>query len=151
MGMKMVETIVCMVRSGGGMLAAQDRAIEMAEQNDCQLVFLHIVNTNELDLDNEVLCKAASEEMTWLGNMTLSLVQKRASLEGIQAKTELRYGSLFEEARDFLIEKRANRLFLGSPYPYVENFEEKMRRIRRFADRIVQETGIPVDIVVADK
>jgi nucleotide-binding universal stress UspA family protein len=139
-----------MVRSGGGGRAAQERAVEIAQRDNCRLIFLHVVDTVDLLLENESLGDAAREEMTWLGNMTLSLIKKETWSKGVQAETEIRYGSVFNEACAFLREVNACRLLLGSPHQLVGDYNARLEKVHNFARRINQETGITVDVIVGD-
>lgn len=147
----MIDTLVCMVRSAGSGRAAQERSVELALENDLRLIFLHIINMNEMPFDNNDLCNAAREEMTWLGNMTLSLAQKRAWENGVKSNIVIRYGSVFEETCTFLREVQACRLVVGSPHPQIEDYDDRLVQITQFASRITQETGIPVEIVTRDQ
>ena len=147
----MSDTLVCMVRSAGSGRAPQERSVVLALENDFRLIFLHVINMNEMPFENNDLCNAATEEMTWLGNMTLSLAQKRAWQKGVKSNIEIRYGSVFEEACSFLREVQACLLVLGSPHPQVEDYDDHLAQITQFAERITQETGIPVEIVTRDQ
>jgi nucleotide-binding universal stress UspA family protein len=144
---KMVDVLVCMVRSGSGGRAAQRQSINMALRDNSRLIFLHVINTGDLVLENESLCDAAREEMTWIGNMTLNLVRKQAWAAGVQAETAIRYGSVFDEACKFLREVDADHLLIGSPHPKVENYELRLTKVQDFAGRLANETGVTAEVV----
>ena len=64
----------------------------------------------------------------------------------IQIETAIRFGPIIETTVAFLQESPVERLFLGSPYSNTPDYEDKLRRVREFAEQVSEATGVQVMI-----
>jgi Universal stress protein family len=140
--------VVCMVRGGESGRLVQEKAAAFSIQENLTLVFLHIVDQRVFSSENESLIKAWRDEMTWLGLVTLGLARKRAEDRGLKTETVILHGPIYETTIKFLKENTISRLFIGSPHIGAEDFDQRLNKIKIFAEKIQQDTG--VDVVIAN-
>jgi nucleotide-binding universal stress UspA family protein len=143
----MSERIVCMVRGGASGRKLQEHGIRLAKECEGHLIFLHIIDIESLGLKNPKLLEAAREEMTWLARITLGLAYRRARSADVDVERVVRYGKLYDSVLDYLKEHPADRMLMGSPYPDVEDYEQRLQKIQQFARLLEDQTGVVVDIV----
>lgn len=142
----MNSRVVCMVRGGEAGRKVQRQAINYALNKNFPLVFLHIIYLGGLSDKEEALLESARMEMTWLARVTLNLARTRASRAGIQAEIAIRNGPILETTIAFLRESPVDRIFIGSPDEGAPGYLENSARLREFATRISEATGVPVSI-----
>lgn len=138
--------IVCATRGGAGSRAAQERAIKYAQQQECDLIFLYIIDASGIDEADERLKPAVKEELYWLGRTLLEIAQLRAKNANISSEVVIREGNVQEEISRYLQESSATILFLGAPRgtttaSFGDDFVEQM------ASDIQYQSGLPVEIV----
>jgi len=139
-------SIVCATRGGAGSRAVQEKAISYAQESDSKLVFLYIVDTNNVNGIEESLQEALQDELNWLGNALLNIAHKRAKNHRIASKIVIREGKVIDEICNFLEEESADLLLLGAPRGTSASTLGD-DPVERFAESIEHESGVPVEIV----
>jgi hypothetical protein len=142
----MDTSIVCMVRGGESGRLVQEMAIEAAMKENHILIFLHIIDPHGFSARNETSKKAWLDEMIWLGQVTLGLARQRALGRGIRCKLTILTGPIFSTTVQFVKENSVAQLFIGSPHDDCLDYEQRLARIRKFADQIYSATGAKVII-----
>jgi hypothetical protein len=140
-----------MVRGGEASRIVQEQAIRFASQNNKKLVFLHIIDLSSLGLGNEILLDAARTEVTWLARVNLNLAYRRARRSEIPSETVILYGPIFRSVVDFLQDRKPDCLFLGTPREGMKDYEERIARVRQFAEHITDATSVSVCIGSGDE
>ena len=138
--------IVCATRGGAGSRAVQEKAIECAQQLECDLIFLFIVDVSGMDEADEKLKPAVKDELYWLGHTLLQIAQRRAKNANINSEVVIREGNVQEEIRRYLRESSASLLLLGAPRGtttarFGDDYVEQM------ANEIQEQSGVSVEIV----
>ena len=139
-------SIVCATRGGAGSRAVQEKAISYAQESGSRLIFLHIVDTNNVNGIEESLQVALQYELNWLGNALLNIAHKRAENHRIASKIVIREGKVSDEIVSFLEEESADLLLLGAPRD-ISASTLGDDPVERFAESIERESGVPVEIV----
>lgn len=145
-GKQAAGSIVCATRGGAGSRAVQERAISYAQESGSKLVFLYIVDTNNVNGIEESLQVALQYELNWLGNALLNIAHKRAEYRRIASKIVIREGKVADEIVSFLEEESADLLLLGAPRGTSASTLGD-DQVERFAESIERESGVPVEIV----
>jgi uncharacterized protein YciW len=65
----------------------------------------------------------------------------------VEVKRVVRYGKLLDATIEYLTENPAQRLLMGSPHPEVENYEDRLAKIKQFARQLEDKTGAVVGVV----
>jgi len=107
--------IVCATRGGEGSRAVQQRAIELAVERSCHLVFLYVIDSDRAEGLDGHLQRAVDRELSWIARTLLAIAVKRASDANVDAGSSVRRGDVLEEIRQFLVDKDADLLLLGAP------------------------------------
>lgn len=137
--------IVCATRGGEGSRAAQERAIQYAQENQDKLVFIYVVDFKTLDDFDDSLLPSVRDELNWLGKSLLGIARNRAVHSGITAEIVIREGDVRLVIEEFLLESEAKILFLGAPRGTTANvFGDDA--IEHFAQRIQDDTGVKVEV-----
>lgn len=138
--------IVCATRGGAGSRAVQERAIKYAQQQECGLIFLYVIDVSGMDEADERLKPAVKEELYWLGRTLLQIAHHRAKNANINSEVVIREGNVQEEISRYLLESSATILFIGAPRgTTATNFGDDF--IEQIASNIQDQSGVPVEIV----
>lgn len=138
--------IVCATRGGAGSRAVQEKAIKYAQQQECDLIFLYIIDVSGMDEADERLKPAVKEELYWLGRTLLQIAQRRAKNANISSEVVIREGNVQEEIRRYLRESSATILLLGAPRgTTTATFGDDA--VEQMASDIQDQSGVPVEIV----
>ena len=143
--------IVCATRGGKASYLLQARATQLARAEQKALVFVYIVNTENLGEMSKKMTGAAREELTWFGNALLKVAQARARRAGVEAEILLREGGVREQIENVLREKNADLLVLGASR---EQHSEPLfapDALTQFARRVEEATGVEVRILTLDE
>ena len=141
--------ILCPVRGGSASQKLAEIAIELAQQGDGKLIFLHVINEAGFDAaadPTEVI--RGQEEMRTLGEGILLLAQRQAQAQGVTAQTEIRLGDLEQEIVQLVKESEATLVVLG--YPEREEATEQKTaedQVWALAATIQTQTGVQVQVV----
>jgi len=146
-----IEKIVCATRGGEASQILQAKAIQLARKEKKGLVFVYIVNVENLGELSENMARAAREELTWFGNALLKVAQLRAQRAGVHAEIIVSEGNVREKIEEVLREKEASLLVLGAPRSQASApvFEEDGQT--QFARQIENDTGVEVRIIALDE
>lgn len=138
--------IVCATRGGAGSRAVQQRAIQYAQQQGHELVFLFVIDTTSLRELEEKMGAAVREELYWLGRTLLLIARRRADNAHIASEVVIREGVVRDEIISFLDERSADLLLLGAPRGTTDTlFGDDA--IEQYARSIQTQSGVPVEIV----
>jgi hypothetical protein len=107
--------ILCAIRGGEASQRLQDIGINLAKEQQKEIVFLYVVNTAFLDTASAVLRETVTVEMEKLGEFLLLMAQERAKKQGVVAGTEIRYGILRDEIEEAAGSPDISTVVLGTP------------------------------------
>lgn len=139
--------IVCATRGGEASLRTQEKAIELAQERGCELVFLYIVDPSFAGDIEEAMLATLTDELRRLGKCLLRLAQTRAREHGQAARTAIRRGRIQQTITAFLQEVEASVLVIGSPQPGAGPQAFDRERLSGFAAAVQQATGVEVVVV----
>ena len=142
-------SIVCATRGGAGSRAVQEQAVRHAIERGQNLIFLYVVDTSGLSEADETLREAVEIELDWLGRTLLRIAQIRAENEGTASTVVIRQGRAVAEICSFISEQAAELLLLGAPRGTTASIIGD-DPIEILAERICQQTGVPVEVVRPD-
>lgn len=138
--------VICATRGGEGSWAAQNAAIQHAQEHETMVVFLYVVSPQVEAEGNDALLPAVRDELTWLGRTLLELGKKRAIVAGVSAETATLEGNVQQQITAYIRERKATHLFLGAPRGTTSNvFGDD--EIEKFALEIAGGSGIHVEVV----
>ena len=142
-------SIVCATRGGAGSRAVQEHAVRHARERGQNLIFLYVVDTSGLSEADETLREAVEIELDWLGRTLLRIAQIRAENEGTASTVVIRQGRVVAEICSFISEQAAELLLLGAPRGTTASIigDDPLEIL---AERICQQTGVPVEVVRPD-
>ncbi len=138
--------VVCLVRGGEAGRETQQQAISYAKKAGKELVFLHIINLADFEIENKDLQDSVRTELTWLAHINLSQARQRAERHGLKANIAIRHGSFFDTVTNYVRENPVNRLYVGLPRQNREDNEKRLNRVQSFASRLTEITGVEVVI-----
>jgi nucleotide-binding universal stress UspA family protein len=139
--------IVCATRGGEASVRTQEKAIELAQERGCELVFLYVVDPSFAGNVEEAMVAVLTDELRRLGRCLLRLAQTRAREQDQAARTAIRRGRLQETITAYLQEVEASVLVIGSPQPGPEPQTFDRERLSGFATAVQQATGVEVVVV----
>ena len=142
-------SIVCATRGGAGSRAVQEQAVQHANQRGQELIFLYVTDTSGLSEADESLREAVEIELDWLGRTLLRIAQIRAKNVGTESTVVIRQGRVVAEICSFISERAAELLLLGAPRGTTASIIGD-DPVEKLAERIYQETGVPVEVVRPD-
>jgi len=139
--------IVCATRGGEASLRTQEKAIELAQERGCELVFLYIVDPSFAGDIEEAMLATLTDELRRLGKCLLCLAQTRARERGQAARTAIRRGRIQQTITAYLQEVEASVLVIGSPQHGAGPQTFDRERLSGFAAAVQQATGVEVVVV----
>ena len=142
-----MNNIVCMIRGGEASRAVQERALALAQQDHKPVVFIHVTTMPSSVAANDALTQVAGRELSWLGQVVLSMARKRALARGVEVQTVMRFEPVYEAILTYLQENNADILLLGRPHVAIPDYEARYQQVQQFAQRLTEATGVAVEIV----
>jgi nucleotide-binding universal stress UspA family protein len=139
--------IVCATRGGAASRRTQERAIQLAQENDALLIFLFVADTSGAGQLESPLAEAVADELVQLGHRLLAIARERAAGQGVTAQTAVRVGRVREVAEEFLREVGAGQLVVGASNAASEPQILLPGEINSFAQGVQAATGVPVLVV----
>jgi nucleotide-binding universal stress UspA family protein len=137
--------IVCATRGGEPSQAAQDLAIRLAKENNEELVFLYVADTDVLARTSDTRPHEIAHDLTRLGEFILIIAQERAQAAGVaKVRWEVRLGSMRQQIRQFVEESGADKLVLGRPVSRGAEQVFSPSGLDEFAIELEKETGVKV-------
>lgn len=123
-----MDVILCATRGGEASIKTQQRAIELAKENNAKLVFIFVADVRFLEHYTAPRVPSMEGEMEHLGEFLLLMAKERAEKSGVEADFTVRKGdfraALIEAAKDV----GASLIVLGRPaddnvttMDYIEN------------------------------
>jgi nucleotide-binding universal stress UspA family protein len=134
-----MSLIVCATGNGDRSRSVQARAVEAARRQQKRLVFVHVVDVEQLAELDESLKEAAQAELVWLGSAIMRLAQDRAQRLGVHAESVVLYGNVCSALEEFLTHQPVDLLLMG---------EASNATLLSFARHVQDDLGIPVQLVV---
>jgi nucleotide-binding universal stress UspA family protein len=140
-----VSTILCPTRGGEASYPTQDRAIQLAKEQDATLFFLHVSNVEFLDwLASPVLVDLESE-LKHMGEFMLVMAQERAQKAGVKADIVCKSGDFQEALFETIEENDIDCVILGSPVG--ETAYTTKQYLESLIQKIINQTGVDVLVV----
>lgn len=141
-----MSSIICATRAGEGSRAVQLAAIDQAKANGQNVVFLYIIETDQINRVDESLRSSMRAELYWLAKTLLRIAEQRALSAGVRAELLTREGQIRDEINQVVLSSDANCLLLGAPR---QNKTDKFdtEEIEAFAQSIAEFNGITVKII----
>lgn len=133
-----MSVIVCATGNGRQSRLVQGRAIELARQQQKQLIFVHVVDVQQVPSLDSSLRQAAEAELAWLGAAILRLAQDRAHRQGVHAESVVLFGDVQTALKAFLRQHPVDLLLMG---------QATNPGMSAFARHVQDDLGIPVQIV----
>ena len=110
----MPKMILCPTRGGEGSYPNQDRAIAIAEERDCDVIFLYVTNVEFLGLTAAPKLIDIEHEMDEMGEFMLAMAEERAEKAGVNASTIVRRGQFRTVLANVIGEFQIDTVVLGS-------------------------------------
>ena len=142
--------IVCATRGGEAGRRTQERAIALAKEQSDDLVFLCVSDPDFAGPLNQPLHDAIVQEQQWLNRALMSIAQARARERGVQARVEVRSGSVLDVIEEYLCESGASTLVIGEPKIDSPLSAFQVDRVQSCAKHVEQNTGVQVIVVTPD-
>lgn len=110
----MSDMILCPTRGGEASVPNQERAIAIARERGCDLLFLYVSNIEFLGLTAVPKLIDFEAEMDEMGEFMLTMAQERAESAGVRALTHVHRGNFNEVLVDVIHEYKIGTVVLGS-------------------------------------
>jgi nucleotide-binding universal stress UspA family protein len=110
----MSNIILCPTRGGEASVPNQERAIAIAKQRGCDLLFLYVSNIEFLGLTAVPKLIDFEAEMDEMGEFMLVMAQERAEAAGIRALTHVHRGNFNDVLVEAIHEYQISTVILGS-------------------------------------
>jgi nucleotide-binding universal stress UspA family protein len=143
----MMGPIVCATRGGEASVRTQERAIQLAQENDTGVCFLYVADPCFAGQLDEPMAEVLVDELAQLGESLLHLAQLRAQEHGLKAEVIIRRGDTQRHIQDYVTEVGASILVLGSPQSDAESQAFDPKGMNQFAREIHEKTGVDVVVV----
>ena len=142
--------IICATRGGEAGRRTQEWAIDLAQEQGQELIFLAVFDPCSLGHLNDRLTVAVEQEQRWLGRALLGIARARARRRGVIAGTEVRCGPVLETIESYLREVDASTLIIGEPKVDSALAAFQPGRVHDFARQVKQDTGVEVVVVTPE-
>ena len=102
-------------RGGEASYPNQDRVIEIAKEQNAQLIFLYVSDVQFLNRTaSQVVLDVVAKEIDEMGDFVLAIAQERAKKAGLEAEAIVRRGVFSDVLREVIEEYAVDTLILGS-------------------------------------
>ncbi len=135
-----MSVILCATGNGAQSRTVQSAAVEAALRRQARLVFVHVVDLQQLGELDESLLPAARAELAWLGEAILRLAQDRSRRQGVQTESAVLYGDVREALEGFMRAHPVDLLLMGATSSDV---------ITAFGQHVRDDLGVAVEFVAA--
>jgi nucleotide-binding universal stress UspA family protein len=142
-----MSAILCPVRGGPDSQPTIQRALELAQEKNLEVVFLYVVNLDFLAHTASSRSQVITQELTQLGKFILGAAQDRADQAGVASKAEVRHGKVVELIKELSHEINARYIVLGAPRHEREQNVFERPQMTDFATRLQAETGAEIVLV----
>ena len=151
-----VDTIICATKGSEGCKLAEDKAIEIAKDNNSKLVFLYVINIKFMEkgvgggewAEDDVVSGLKN-----IGGVILDIAKEKAVEKGVPAENvskEERRGDIASEIKSSVEEHNADLVIIGHPRTdtgFLERYLIKKEGHERFVQRLKEKIGTKVMIV----
>lgn len=115
-----INKIVCPTKGSKGCKIAEDKAIELAKENNSKLVFLYVIDTRfmERGFGGEGSVSDAASAIGHIGEVILDIAKEKAIERGLQDEnilTEKRTGDVTQQINNSVEEHNADLVIIGHP------------------------------------
>jgi hypothetical protein len=100
---------------------------------------------------DDTLATAVAKEQQWLGRSLLGIAQARAQKDGVDADAVFLSGPLLESIEAYLRQVNASTLVIGEPKIDSALTAFRPGKVRHFADRVSQDTGVEAIVVTPEE
>ncbi len=142
-----MKPIVCATRGGEACRRTQERAIDLAKEQNAELIFLYVADPDFVGILDESLAEALKGEMARLGRVLLRVAQGRAQEHGLTAKAAVLHGPVQQSIMDYLNQAGAGTLVVGTPRTGTAPHAFTSQGIQDFAAAVRKQTDVEVVIV----
>ncbi|MGD2161541.1 MAG: universal stress protein [Anaerolineales bacterium] len=137
-----MKRILTPTRGGEASQPNQDRAIQIAKEENAELYFLYIADVSFLDRLASPVLVDMEAELSEMGEFVLAIAQERAEKQGVQAQALVRSGVFSEVIASVIEEQEIDTLILGSPQ------EETGITTREYLTSLSEELGERFDLEI---
>ncbi|MGD2057580.1 MAG: universal stress protein [Anaerolineales bacterium] len=137
-----MKKILTPTRGGEASKPNQDRAIQLAKEQDAELYFLYIADVSFLDRLASPVLVDMEAELSEMGEFVLAIAQERAAKQGVDAKALVQSGVFSEVIATVIEEHEIDTLILGSPE------EETGITTREYLTDLSEELGERFDLEI---
>jgi nucleotide-binding universal stress UspA family protein len=121
-------------RGGESSHTNQDRGIQIAKEQDAELLFLFVTNVHFLDMMASPVLMDVEDEIDEMGEFLMAMASERAEKEGVQASPLVRRGEFLDVVCEVIQEFKIDALILGRPiertaltsHDYIVNLAQKL-------------------------
>jgi nucleotide-binding universal stress UspA family protein len=151
-----INTIICATKGSNGCKAAEDKAIELAKENNSKLIFLYVIDIKFMEKSGAAGDWAKDDVASGLkniGSVILEMASEKAIVKGMSSEnilTEERKGSVVSQIKSSVEEHNANLVVIGHPEKDVGFLEHHLlskEGVESFVKRLKDEIGCEVMIV----
>jgi nucleotide-binding universal stress UspA family protein len=136
-------TILCATRGGEASVLTEEAAIRLAAAGGDEIIFFYVVDVEFMAHAKYTLrSDVVHEELQEMAEFLMAMAIERAQRKHVKARALVRHGVYVEELISAAAEVGASRIVLGRPAE-----EEGLARLEELAQRVAEETGIPVSIL----
>ena len=108
--------ILCPTRGGPGSYKNQDKAIEIAAERGCKLVFLYVSGIAfSRHLISPIVLQNIQDDLEDMGEFLLAMAQERAEKQNVVADTMIKQGVFSKALLESISELDVSTLIVGSP------------------------------------
>jgi len=151
-----INTIICATKGSKGCKTAEDKAIEIAKENNSKLIFLYVIDTKFLEKSitaGDWTKDDVASGLKNIGSVILGMAMEKAIWKGMSSEnviTEERKGSVISQIKSSVEENNTNFLVIGHPETdmgFLERHLLSKEGVESFVKRIKDEIGCEVMIV----
>jgi nucleotide-binding universal stress UspA family protein len=137
--------ILCATRGGEASIPTQEKAINLAKQQDQELAFLYVADSSFLNKTAAAVVVDVDEELIHMGEFLLTMAIERASEMGVVAQPVIRAGVIRQVLPEVARELGATTIVIGRPAGESSSFRES--EFERFCELIQQEAEAKVVVL----
>lgn len=139
-----MKTILCATRGGEASYQMQDKVIAMAKANKAALVFVFAVDVEFLNTTAAPILVDVESELDNMAEFLLLMAQERAKKAGVEARTIVKRGTLYEVLVETAAEEKADTIILGKP---AKESRFAPEALQAFVTLLEETSGVKVEIV----
>jgi cation:H+ antiporter len=134
--------ILCATRGGQASQHAQEQAIELAREENTELLFLYVFDQSIIQGIATPIVINVEEQIERVRDFLVATAQQQAEQAGVEARVVARAGDLREQIRAVASEEGVNLIVLGGPSGDSSLFEREA--LWAFAAEVEEAIGVPV-------